>query len=113
MLAHRDRTSAQVAAAPAPPAVAVPSPSPSPPAAAATTRADAYAQLARVAAFLHLHDPHSPVPVVLDQLARWEEMSLAEIDAELRAGAGGIALLLDALGLLQQEASDMEVLMRR
>ena len=109
LLAHRDRASAQVAMAPAPPAVAVPSP----PAAAATTRADAYAQLARVAAFLHLHDPHSPVPAVLDQLARWEEMSLAEIDAELRAGAGGIALLLDALGLLQQEASDMEVMMRR
>ncbi len=61
-------------------------------------RAAAYRQIAEAAAYLAEVEPHSPVPYVLALVARWERMSLSEIDAALHADGGDMMLLLEAIG---------------
>ncbi len=66
---------------------------------APTSRAEAYRQLSAIARFLHATDPHSPTAYVLDRLVDWGRMTIFELDAELRNNGGGIAHLLDILGI--------------
>jgi type VI secretion system ImpA family protein len=54
--------------------------------AAPTDRDQAYAALARIAAFLRRTEPHSLTPYLLDRAVRWGGMSAGEVMADLSRG---------------------------
>ena len=63
------------------------------------TRISAYNQLAEIASFLAAAEPHSPVPPILKYVAGWRDIPLLSLEDMLRDNGGGIAMLLEALGI--------------
>jgi len=74
------------------------------PTSAAMSRDLAYRQLAVIARFLRENEPHSPVPYVLEQVASWGRMSLAELDEGLRNQGSSVSLLIEALGMTSSDS---------
>jgi type VI secretion system ImpA family protein len=74
------------------------------PTSAAMSRDLAYRQLAVIARFLRENEPHSPVPYVLEHMASWGQMSLAELDEALRDQGSSVSLLVEALGMTSSES---------
>lgn len=64
-----------------------------------TNREDAYALLARAAAYLREHEPHSPTPYLIERALTWGRMPLRELMDEVLSEDGGMRWYAAMLGL--------------
>lgn len=64
---------------------------------ALANRAQAYRQLARIADYLAVIEPHSPTPYLLRKAVAWGGMSLADLMREVAQEEGGITRYLSLL----------------
>jgi type VI secretion system protein ImpA len=71
---------------------------------AAMSRDLAYRQLSAIARYLRENEPHSPVPYVVEHVALWGRMSLAELDEALRDQGSSVSLLIEALGMTSSDS---------
>ncbi|MGI4857839.1 MAG: hypothetical protein ACRYHA_13210, partial [Janthinobacterium lividum] len=64
-----------------------------------TSREEAYALLARAAAYLREHEPHSPTPYLIERALTWGRMPLRELMDEVLSEDGGMRWYATMLGL--------------
>ncbi|MGI4982155.1 MAG: type VI secretion system protein TssA [Janthinobacterium lividum] len=63
------------------------------------SREEAYALLAKVAAYLREHEPHSPTPYLIERALAWGRMPLRELMDEVLSEDGGMRWYAMMLGL--------------
>jgi type VI secretion system protein ImpA len=63
------------------------------------TRAEAYAQLEEIAAFLHQNDPHSPTPYLIWRAVSWGNLHFDELLPELVRDQGELSAIIKLLRL--------------
>ena len=63
------------------------------------TRAEAYAQLEEIAAFLHQNDPHSPTPYLIWRAVSWGNLHFDELLPELMQDQGELSAIIKLLQL--------------
>jgi type VI secretion system protein ImpA len=68
-------------------------------------RAEALAQLSRVAEFFRRTEPHSPVPYLVERAARWGQMPLEEVLREVIRNEGVLGEVKELLGLTQNQSN--------